>query len=204
MIFFTADSHYNHANIIKHCKRPFKSVVEMDETIIERWNSVVKERDDVYHLGDFGFCDPEEYILRLNGRIKFVEGNHDQRLLRWARSRNLVIPQIRKIKIEDITVTLCHFGMRVWHKSHFNMWHLYGHSHGGLDPQGKSFDVGMDKWNFYPVSWTQVKEKMATLPDNFNWVQRLPGYDEETFKQYAASISTKEDDEDECPPEVAK
>ena len=62
-----------------------------------------------------------------------------------------------------ISITLCHYAMRSWERSHYATWHLYGHHHGKLPPYGLSFDVGVDCWNFYPVSLDQVKEKMATL-----------------------------------------
>lgn len=50
MIFFTGDTHFNHFNIMKYCKRPFNSVKEMNETIIKRWNEKVKHTDIMYHL----------------------------------------------------------------------------------------------------------------------------------------------------------
>lgn len=53
--FYTSDTHFCHDRILQMQPRPFTSIVEHDEHIIERWNSVVREQDIVYHLGDFAF-----------------------------------------------------------------------------------------------------------------------------------------------------
>src|SRR3989344_4017153 len=80
-IFITADHHFNHKNIIEYCKRPFKTVEEMNETMIERWNRRVGKDDLVIHLGDFGLGNKEkinEIRKRLNGTIILIKGNHDR------------------------------------------------------------------------------------------------------------------------------
>ena len=192
--FFTSDTHFGHANIIKYCKRPFNNVTEMNKTIISNWNSVVRPSDTVYHLGDFAFDDPRKYIDELWGDILFVAGNHDKQLLNWSNK----IPQIRKIRIEDKTITLCHFAMRVWHQSHFNQPHLFGHSHSTLPAHGQSFDVGMDAWNFFPINWNQVKLHLATLPDNPNWIEKLKGFDQKELDAFKARGNL---DIDDIPPE---
>jgi hypothetical protein len=68
-------------------------------------------------------------------------------------------------------ITLCHWCMRVWPKSHYNSWHLYGHSHGKLPSEGKSHDVGVDNNNFYPLSLIEITKIMKYKPDNFNLVK---------------------------------
>ena len=79
--FFTADTHFNHANVIKYCARPFASIDEMNREMIARWNAVVGAKDTVYHLGDFAMGKPTEwpsFLRQLNGAKKFLSrGNHD-------------------------------------------------------------------------------------------------------------------------------
>ena len=62
--------------------------------------------------------------------------------------------------------------MRVWHKSHFNSWNLYAHSHGKLQPEGKQWDVGVDNNKFHPVSINEIIRIMDNRPDNFNLVKK--------------------------------
>jgi calcineurin-like phosphoesterase family protein len=154
----------------------------MDETIISNWNSVVKDEDTVYHLGDFSFKgrSPSFYRRRLKGTVYLVWGNHDRKS-QYGRDFLGQTP-LTTLNFDGISVTLCHFAMRVWNKSHFDAWHLYGHSHGCLEGVGKSFDVGVDTHNFMPWSWEEIKREMKKLPHNFNWVGNLPGYNEKEFE----------------------
>jgi calcineurin-like phosphoesterase family protein len=139
----------------------------MDETIIANWNRVVGKHDLVYHLGDFAFGTGEyvfdSYFKRLNGLIVFVKGNHDR--LAWQ-NRNKFYSHsdgLREIEVKGQDITLCHYAMRVWNKSHYGAWQLYGHSHGTLpdDPHARAIDVGVDCHNFTPISFEQVGEIMA-------------------------------------------
>ena len=52
MIYFTADTHFGHCNVIRFCDRPFASAEEMDEAMIQNWNERVTGNDTVYILGD--------------------------------------------------------------------------------------------------------------------------------------------------------
>jgi len=171
MIFFTADQHYGHRNIIKYCNRPFSSVEEMDEELIKRHNKVIGIDDTVIHAGDFTLATRQiagRYIRRLNGTHKFLVGSHDK----WIREINF--PEIMVKKIDGQTIVVCHYAMLVWPHSHYNSWHLFGHSHGRLNDkiEGKSYDIGVDNNNFYPVSLEQIKTIMESRPDNFNLVKK--------------------------------
>lgn len=170
MDYFTGDTHFNHGNIIKFCGRPFDDPIEMNEVQIDNWNKVVKPEDTVYHLGDVGFGEYRHILDRLNGKIFLILGSHDGNALLY-RDRFIDIKRMWEFKKGDINITLCHYAMRVWPKSHYGSWHLYAHSHNNLESFGKSFDVGVDGHNFTPWSLDEVIAKMKALPDNFNLIR---------------------------------
>ena len=160
-IWFTSDHHFGHKNIIKYSNRPFNSIEEMDETLVNNWNQLVKKTDFVYHLGDFSFGDFEEYEKKLNGNIIFIKGSHDK-----YNTPYMLVTKPSGLLDEygnQKTIVLCHYAMRSWEISHYASWHLFGHHHGKLEPYGLSFDVGVDCWDYKPVSLKQVEEKMKTL-----------------------------------------
>lgn len=168
-IFFTSDHHFYHNNIIEYCNRPFSSVTEMNAEMISRWNNTVKQSDIVYHLGDFSLGSKEhvkEILDSLNGRIFFIQGNHDGSWLTnptiMSKTR-VFLGDIKTISISNQKIVLCHYAMRSWDRSHYGVWHLYGHHHGNLAPHGLSFDVGVDTNNFYPYSFDEVKERIGNL-----------------------------------------
>jgi calcineurin-like phosphoesterase family protein len=173
-ILFTADTHFGHSNIIKYCSRPFGSVEEMDETLIENWNKKVNQRGDtVYHLGDFAKAhkaeDVRRYRERLNGKIILIEGTHDNFDNRSECGFTSISPLLT-IKHDGVSITLCHYALRVWHKSYFGSWHCFGHSHGRLEPMGKSWDVGVDNNAFSPISFDELSLIMKNRPHNVNLI----------------------------------
>lgn len=166
-VFFTSDTHYGHTNILKYSKRPFDDIEEMREAFIENWNSVVRPGDLVYHLGDFAFTTPEEaanIARRLNGQKYLVFGNHDKRLRREVGFLNQWIwfKDFAEIKVSDQKIVLCHYPMLTWNQSHRGSWNLHGHCHGSLPPDNhaRRVDVGVDCWNYYPVSFEALKPVM--------------------------------------------
>jgi calcineurin-like phosphoesterase family protein len=170
--FFTADTHFGHANIIRYCNRPFDSPSHMDDVLIANWNSVVGPEDEVYHLGDFALCnlEPCERVLdRLNGKIYLIRGNHEKTAcavphrFEWIKDyHELYVPDPSN-KGGKQMIVMCHYAMRVWNASHHGAWQLYGHSHGVLadDPTLLSIDVGVDCHGYTPVSLRQVGALMA-------------------------------------------
>lgn len=159
--FFTADTHCGHANIIKYCNRPFKDVFDMDQEIIKRWNSVVSKNDIVYHLGDFSFRGKcADYVDKLNGRIHLIKGNHDHKI---DKDRFASVRDYMEINVEGVDLVLFHYAMRVWNKMRYGAISLYGHSHGNLPGTHNSLDVGVDCWDFYPVTLEQIQERLSTF-----------------------------------------
>lgn len=83
--FVISDTHFGHTNSWEKFKlpngdplRPFTSTEEMDETMVERWNAVVRPQDTVYHLGDVVINRKSlHHVKRLNGKKRLVRGNHD-------------------------------------------------------------------------------------------------------------------------------
>lgn len=165
MIYFTSDLHFGHKNIIQHCNRPYSSVEEMNEALISNWNERVRDKDTIYILGDIALSKPLQYLTRLNGQKYLIYGNHDRPHLKKLKESRLLfwVKPFHEIKWDGEKIVLCHYALRVWNRHHYGSWHLYGHSHGTLPPSGRSFDVGVDCWDYKPISVEQVRKKMKEL-----------------------------------------
>lgn len=173
--FFTSDTHFGHANIIRFCNRPFKNVEEMDEVLIENWNQVVSDDDTVFHLGDFAFGGSNVWksiIPRLNGHINLIIGNHDRKNLRqgYMSSFGMVVPQLQ-IEIEGNPIYLNHYPFLCYGGSYRGVWQLFGHVHSGPNAEGldisrlktlfpTQYDVGVDNNDYAPISYREVKAKI--------------------------------------------
>lgn len=176
-IWFTSDTHFGHKNILTFCERPFNSVEEMDNAIIERWNSKVGKDDIVFHLGDFAFASNkrwQELIYKLNGKIYLILGNHD--ITRWPGTYTMQlfdrVENQMMLKIDNkYKVYLNHFPFLCYDGTYRNpedcTIQLHGHVHQRIGDIGKDaqrlqyrfpyqYDVGVDNNNFYPVSWEEI------------------------------------------------
>ena len=167
--FFTADTHFGHKMLVEKKLRPFDSVEEMDEAIIERWNAVVRDKDVVYHLGDVSFRPDHETVKilsRLNGQIRLVRGNHDRfnaqvkNKFQWIKAY-YEVTAIGNTKLDQIIV-LCHYPFEAWNKSHHGSYHLFGHKHGSLKtmPHAKRIDACVEDNSYSPWSYDSIKDMM--------------------------------------------
>ena len=183
-IFFVSDTHWNHENILKFCKRPFEDVEEMNQKMIENWNSVVPTDGLVYHLGDFcwgGFQLWKQIREQLNGEIVLIKGNHClKNLTPTAHDLFKHVAFQMRIEIEGRRVWLNHFPFLCYSGTYrdFNglEFNLFGHIHlsnvkernTGRDCERSyqmlfptQYDVGVDFNNFTPISWNEVNEKIT-------------------------------------------
>lgn len=134
MEYFISDLHFGHKNIIKFDNRPFFSVEEMNSTLINNWNSVVTNKDTVYHLGDFCWGNIEEWekILKsLNGNKVLIQGNHDLREYP-ANIKKLVadIKPYKEFKANGRTIIMSHYPILAYKHSYDpHVFMFYGHVH---------------------------------------------------------------------------
>ena len=148
---------------------------EMTTDLVKKHNELVKPGDTVYHLGDFTFggTDQASSLLRiLHGNFKFVYGNHDRALKDFKevirfypdlKNRVEFLGNMAEVIVEGQLITLCHYALRTWNKSHRGSWSLHGHSHGTLPDllDSMSFDVGIDCHNYRPINMDRVREIMS-------------------------------------------
>ena len=172
MIYVTSDTHFNHINILKYepTSRPFASLIEMNEAIIENWNAVVKPEDTVIHCGDFfmGRLDEIEPIIkRLNGNIILVRGNHDTKSrLDLYKELGIEIHDIYYLPYKGRYFIFCHFPIaspefiNMVRKDNSEVIICYGHIHSNATPGyiDGTYHVGVDTNNLTPISLQQVWE----------------------------------------------
>lgn len=176
-IWYTSDTHFGHENILAHCKRPFSTVAQMDAALIENMWKVVGPEDQLWILGDFAFGagakDPaylESIFLQLPGAEKhLIIGNHDLAptlQLPWTSVSHLVeLPDGPNGQAN----TLCHYPMITWNHARKGALQLFGHVHNNWKGSNNSVNVGVDVWDFMPVSFNDIARRAKTLPKNKHW-----------------------------------
>jgi calcineurin-like phosphoesterase family protein len=155
MIFFTSDTHFGDSRVLRIDKRPFGSVPEHDAALVARWNEIVAPEDEVWHLGDFALhAKPEriESLLEeLHGTKHLVSGNNDGPATLaaggWAS-----VQAYAELVHDGTALVMCHYAFRTWKNMGRGWLNLHGHSHGKLKKQTRQFDVGVDAWDYRPVT----------------------------------------------------
>lgn len=163
-VFFTADHHFGHGGARGLFRRPFGAIAEMDRAMARRWNDIVSPADQVWHLGDFAVRQPaarvEELLAALAGEKHLVAGNNDgpatTGLAGWASVQNYA-----EIEVDGTWLILCHYPLRTWNRMSRGALNLHGHSHGRLAPLPRQVDVGVDCWDFRPITLAEIRTHLA-------------------------------------------
>lgn len=187
-VWFTADTHFGHGNIIKYCQRPFLSrdetqavrtdprgklrlsedtVKRHDDALLNAINERVQVDDHLWIVGDFcwgGFAEARHYRDRIRCEHVFlVWGNHDRGEIAPVFSDTLEQGMVR---VEGQEIWLNHYPMRSWNKAFHGSWHVYGHVHGRLGreddrtPHTLVKDVGVDACDYRPWSFADLARYM--------------------------------------------
>lgn len=184
-IFIISDTHFCHDKPFVWEPRGFTSAEEMNETIIERWNSVVKPNDMIFHLGDTMLSDNNkgiECLKRLNGQICLIYGNHDTNnrieLIHKELPSIITLGYAHLFKYKKINIYLSHYPTLTSNMDDTGLWHrvisLHGHTHqktNFLYPDNPFiYHVGVDSHNCYPVN---IEEVIADIKNRYYEISQL-------------------------------
>ena len=180
LVYFTSDTHFGHKNIIEFCERPWNTVEEMNEALIKNWNSVVRENDIVFHLGDLqlggGNQLMDDILPKLNGHIILIIGNHDPHNLK-PRHLDLIDDYFEQLTviIDGVQCVLTHCPNGLPGRDPKWQFNLHGHLHSKKDEpqeqcsvklQENHYDVGVDNNNYTPISFDEIKKIIYSRLNN--------------------------------------
>lgn len=178
LIYFTADTHLGHANILKLCNRPFADIEEMNEVLIRNWNERVSGNDTVYIVGDMFFrCSSAEDILkRLKGKKRLIVGNHDGSWMsEFDISKYFIsIDNLLEISGGQHSLVLCHYPLLTW-KHAKRSFMIHGHIHADTSAdyfpliarRDNVLNAGVDINGFRPVTFDEMVENNTIHKQKF-------------------------------------
>jgi calcineurin-like phosphoesterase family protein len=208
MLWFTSDEHFWHRNVIKLCNRPFSSLDNMHQELIKRFNNLVKPEDTVIHCGDFCFGSggrAREILSQLNGKHILVIGNHDKGAISSMNAGFILVITELSLRIGNKKVIVKHypyrplFFRRLWNKIRYPYelrylerrpenkggWLIHGHTHRKDKLLEKQINIGVDAWNYRPVSLSEIESIIYQNENN-----KLSFFQKKTkvFRDYADKI----------------
>lgn len=156
-IFVISDTHFGHANIIRYCNRPFHSISEMNEKMIDNWNNTVTEQDHIYHLGDVYFgIDTSNFFHRLKGKKRLILGNHDNGKDQKLQSMFQKIMLWRPFP--EFKMVLSHIPIHPSSLSSKFPINVHGHIH-DKEPFDKQYrNVSVEMTNYTPISLEEIRD----------------------------------------------
>ena len=181
MIYFTADLHLGHANIIKMRSRPFANAEEMDEKLIRNINITCNQNDTLVILGDVAFKGNKEkaqkQIARMLPKKVLIRGNHDAD---YSGGLFEAVHSYYDFKAYGRQIVLCHYPFLEWDGFFRGSLHLHGHQHNFADYNARMrklsvmrYDVGVDANNYKPVSLDDIFDFFGLQKDNSKMLQNI-------------------------------
>jgi calcineurin-like phosphoesterase family protein len=171
-VFFTSDPHYGHHNIIEYSKRPFTDVDDMRRVLMQKWNDRVGPRDLVYVLGDFTMGKPDfakRVLGGLNGEKHLIIGNHDRSAAKMIEAGFASVNKEMEYQLGPYLVDMSHYPYcndmkELGYEDKFaarrpkdrGRWLLHGHCHIAWKVRGRQVNVGVDVWDYAPVSQEEL------------------------------------------------
>lgn len=155
--WFISDTHFGHDNIITYCDRPFSSVAEMDEIMIQRWNERVKHDDRVVHLGDISLSQrvAKNVGERLNGNIHLIVGNHDNSI---QLHKDGVISRARLwLPMQELGALLSHIPLQ--HHQTRGSINVHGHVHNDplFEPEPHQINICVEHTDYRPIHYDELR-----------------------------------------------
>lgn len=184
MKLFSSDWHLSHNNVINWSKRPFDSIEQMNDTIIQNMINATQGGDDFYFLGDLSWDQnvTKDFFARWPYNVNFhwILGNHEKKQWKKFESKCASISMLKEININKTMVVLCHYPMLTWNKSHYNSWMLYGHHHKNSHGRekidklatGKMLNVNVEFHHYNPWTEEELIQYMSKRPNNWDFIPK--------------------------------
>lgn len=141
--YYISDWHYGHSNSIEFDNRPFVSVEQMNEALVQNWNDIVKPEDTVYVLGDMFWCNANtaaDVMDKLNGHKFLIKGNHDRCKDAKLLKKFVMVTDYLEIEDKDRRIVLCHYPIPCFKNHYYGWYHLYGHVHNSFEARMMEHD----------------------------------------------------------------
>ncbi len=170
MFYYISDLHFGHKNCLEFDHRPFQTIDEMDACLIDGWNRIVTDLDDVWIVGDICYRSEKSaawYLQQLKGHKHLILGNHDWTIKDDPDVIEALesIDSLKRIEDDGKIIILCHYPLAVWDQKHRGSYHVYGHVHSKIDDATKfmlmqehAFNAGCMVNGYVPCTLSQLEK----------------------------------------------
>ncbi|SOC13636.1 hypothetical protein [Rhodobacter maris] len=154
----------------------------MDAALIEALWQKAGPEDDLGIIGDFAF-DPKakdpDWLLALfaqlpGARRYLITGNPDDPLTQALPWDSVSLLAEVADPATPLPVTPCQYPMMTWNNARKGALHLFGHVHGHWQGSVNSLNLGVDVWDYRPVTIVEAARRATSLPKHEHWKDVKP------------------------------